>query len=223
MDKGIQIFLSYAHNDRRLAQELLTHLKPLQKQGQVTIWSTEDLLPGEEYTQSLHAHLNSAQIILILVSPDFLASKEMDYILPEAMERHNRGEARVIPIILSPVHWQETSFSKLQALPRNGKALRQWTNRDLAYLDIVEAIRKAVTDLTSPTKNQGDEVQLQEMLKTFSKRELRLLCFDLVLPPSISLNDKQEEIVDALLAYMKSQNRTQELAAYVLKRRRALS
>lgn len=214
MEKGVQIFLSYTHRDRPLEQELLKHLTLLQRQGQVTIWSTDDIIAGQNYTQTISDRLNSSQIILFLVSSDFLFSKEFEYVVPKAIEKQQAGEAQVIPIILRPVDWKETPFSQLQVLPRNGRALTQWTSRDLAYLDIIEGIREAIENFTSP-KKQNEEDWLKKMLATFTDRELNLLIFDL----GVFLSKGQDIDTNGIIAYMKSQNRLQELVTYVRKRR----
>jgi hypothetical protein len=221
MDKEVQIFLSYAHRDEPLAQELLKHLQLLKRQSMVTIWSTNNIYPGQAYTQAIHNHLSSAQLILLLISPDFLSSEDTYDVSLQAMTRHRTGETRVIPILLRPTDWKVAPFGRLAPLPTNGRPLTTWTNRDLAYLDIVEAIRETMKDLSSSTNKKNDEAQLQRLLQTFSERDLRLLGFDLGLPPGIFLKDTPEESVDTLINYMKDQDRTQELATYVRKRRSA--
>ncbi len=90
-------------------------------------------------------------IILLLVSQDFLASdycyeKEMK----RALERHEAGEARVIPIILRPTHLEVTPFSKLQALPTEAKPITLWPDRDEAFVDVVRGIQKVIDRLTKP-------------------------------------------------------------------------
>src|SRR5712691_978913 len=124
------IFFSYAHRDRALVDKLLRHLLPLRQQGLIE-WHDRDISAGTQWEREIDKHLNNAQIILLLVSPDFLNS---DYCygieMQRAMERHERGEARVIPIILRPVYWERTPFGKLQVLPKDAKPVTLWANRD---------------------------------------------------------------------------------------------
>jgi len=88
-------------------------------------------------------------IIVLLVSPSFLASDYCYSIeMKRAIDRHERGQVRVIPIILRPCEWQETPIGKLQALPKDGKPVTIWAERDNAYLDVVKGIHKAVEELT---------------------------------------------------------------------------
>jgi hypothetical protein len=93
-------------------------------------------------------HLNTAQIILLLISPDFLASDYCyDIELTRAMERHAAGDASVIPVILREVDWKSAPFGKLQALPKNAFPVTSWENRDQAFADVARGIRQAVEEL----------------------------------------------------------------------------
>src|SRR6476646_4558301 len=93
-------------------------------------------------------HLKSASIILLLVSSDLLASDYCNDIeLQCALERDKNGEARVIPVILRPCDWQNSAFSHLQALPKNAKPVTRWSNRDEAWLSVVEGIRDALKQM----------------------------------------------------------------------------
>src|SRR5262245_59443386 len=137
----VKIFFSYAHQDKDMADKLRQHLKPLQRAGYVDVWYDYDLSAGTEWRLEIDKHLSEAQIILLLVSPGFIAS---DYCygieMQQAIARHERGEARVVPIILRPVLWREAPFGKLQALPREAKPLSRWTNKDEGFLDVAEGI-----------------------------------------------------------------------------------
>jgi hypothetical protein len=98
------------------------------------------------WANEIVSHLNRASIILLLISPNFIASS-YSIEMKRAMERHEAGEARVIPIILSPVYWKKAPFGKLQALPKNAKPVILWQNRDVAFFDVAEGIRKASDEL----------------------------------------------------------------------------
>jgi len=141
----IQVFFSYAHEDENLKIELEKHLSFLEQQGYIAGWNDRDIQAGQEWQEEIDSHLNAAQIILLLISSDFMASKYCSSIeMTKAMERHQAGEARVIPIILRPTDWQGAPFSKLQALPTNAKPITRWTDRDEAFLDVEQGIRKVV-------------------------------------------------------------------------------
>lgn len=140
----MEIFYCYSSSleDQNLQKELAQQLVPLKRQGVITDWNYRDILAGEEWRNEINAHLEQAQIILLLVSPAFIAS---DYCnnneVKRAMERHTAGEARVIPIILRPCMWESAPFGKLQALPKDGKPITKWDNKDEALLDVAERIK----------------------------------------------------------------------------------
>jgi hypothetical protein len=147
--KAVEVFFSYAHEDEELRDKLNTHLKLLQRQGVIDAWHDREIAAGTEWAGQINEHLETAKVILLLISADFLASDYCyDVELKRAMERHKLGEARVIPIILRPVDWAGTSFARLQALPKDAKPVTTWENQDEAFTDVAKGIRKAVGELT---------------------------------------------------------------------------
>lgn len=153
MQKRVEIFCCYAHEDRSHLQNLTKHLMPLKREGLVTLWTDTDINAGVEWEKEIRLHLNTSHIILLLVSPDFIAS---DYCygieMTRAMERHANDEAQVIPIILRSIDWLNTPFGKIQALPTDGKPIIGcgWHNIDEAFEDVAHGIRKVVENLRSP-------------------------------------------------------------------------
>ena len=160
------IFFCYAHEDKALLNKLKTHLKLLQREHLIDFWDDRDINAGSEWEKEISEHLNTAQIILLLVSPDFLAS---DYCygteMKRAMERHERGEAYVIPIILRPVFWRTSPFGKLQALPMNAKPVvsSAWNNWDEAFLNVAVGIRKVVEQLNFSTSLNLQNLIIQNL------------------------------------------------------------
>src|SRR6266568_4143119 len=150
--KALEVFFSYSHKDQDLRDQLETHLSLLKNQGVISSWHDRKIIAGTEWAREIDAHLNTAQIILLLISADFLASTYCyDIEVKRAMERHNAREARVIPIILRPCDWHTAPFGKLQALPTDGKPVdsRSWHNKDEAFYNITKGIRKAVKELSN--------------------------------------------------------------------------
>src|SRR5579871_1216010 len=138
----MELFYSYSHKDEELRETLETHLSPLKRQGVIAGWHDRRISAGTEWADQIDEHLNSAQIILLLISADFLASDYCyDKEMTRAMERHEAGAARVIPIILRPCDWHGAPFGKLQALPKDAKPITDWSNRDAAFLDVAQGIR----------------------------------------------------------------------------------
>lgn len=147
----VRIFYSYAHADEVLRIELEKHVSGLRRENLIIEWHDRLITAGADWEDAIDTHLDTASLILLLVSPDFLAS---DYCygieMQRALERHARGEAVVIPIILRPVDWQTAPFAHLQCLPRNGKPVTTWENRDEAFLDVAKGIRTAINHLLAP-------------------------------------------------------------------------
>lgn len=151
----IKIFYSYSSQDEELRDKLDAHLSVLMRNGVVAGWHDRRISAGTEWADSIDRHLESAEIILLLISADFLASdycyeKEMR----RAMERHERGEARVIPIILRNCDWSDTPFGKLPVLPNGGKPITNWRSTDDALANVVAGLKKAIAELTDAVFNE---------------------------------------------------------------------
>jgi TIR domain-containing protein len=140
--RAIEVFLSYAHPDEALHDELVAHLSILVRQGIIAGWHDRRIPVGREWAGDIDAHLATAHIILLLVSADFLASDYCyDIEMQKVMTLHYTGEAFVIPVIMRPVDWHDAPFGQLQALPQNGRPVTTWPNRDEAFLAIARGIR----------------------------------------------------------------------------------
>jgi methyl-accepting chemotaxis protein len=148
---AFKIFFCYAHEDEGLLQKLKAHLKSLKHQGLIDqLWHARDISAGSEWETEISTHLNAADIILLLISSAFMNS---DYCigkeLRQAIKRHERKEARVIPVILSPVYWQVSPLNNLQACPTDAKPITGpgWHSQDEALLNVVESIIRAIKEM----------------------------------------------------------------------------
>lgn len=142
--KEIEVLFSYSHRDEKLRNELEKHLSIMKRQGLISTWHDRKIGAGDEWRGAIDEHLNSAHIILLLISADFLASDYCyDIEMAQAIERHKSGEARVIPIILRPVDWKGALFGELQALPTNAEPVTssKWSCLDEAFTDIAKSSR----------------------------------------------------------------------------------
>ena len=191
---AVKIFISYAHEDEVFMQQLKIHLRLLQHQGLIEMWYDRDINAGTEWQRHISKELDDAQIILILVSPDFLNS---DYCytveMRRALERHENGEALVIPVILRPVYWEKTPFGKLQALPKGGEPVvsRSWHDVDNAFYEVAEGIYQAVMSLNisksfSPSNASKEAISEEEELSRAAiitkLRKLYVLSHDNISP-----------------------------------------
>ena len=148
--EAIEVFFSYSHKDEELRDELATHLAMMKRQKLISAWHDRDIDAGDEWEAEILQHLNSARVILLLISNNFLASDFCyDNELLRAMERHETKEACVIPIIMKPCDWNGAPFGKLQALPKNAKPVTKWDDRDEAFLNVAQGIRSAVQQMAT--------------------------------------------------------------------------
>lgn len=145
---AVRAFISYSHRDERLREFLETHLTILKRTGLLEVWHDRKIVPGTDVNDEIDAHINTSDLVLLLVSPDFLAS-EYCYSreVKLALSRHAAGYTRVVPIILRPVDWREAPFSHLLALPKDGKAVTSWRIRDKALEDVTEGLRVIISQL----------------------------------------------------------------------------
>lgn len=146
----LEVFYSYSLEDEPLQKELEKHLILLQRSGRIKWWHKQSITAGAEWNQETKAHLDAAHLILLLISPDFLAS---DYCysmeMQRALERDKQGEVRVVPIVLRHVSWEDAPFQHLQVLPRDGTPVvsNRWESQDAAWVHVVEELRVVIADL----------------------------------------------------------------------------
>jgi hypothetical protein len=139
------VFFSYSHKDEALRDQLESHLALLKNQGLIDAWHDRRIVAGDEIDNTIFSQLETADIILLLVSSDFISSSYCYSLeMTRALERHNAGQARVIPVILRHCEWTSAPFGKLMAAPRDGKPVTAWPDRDEALADVAKQVRRAV-------------------------------------------------------------------------------
>lgn len=187
------VFFSYSHVDEALRDQLEVHLSLLKRQGAIETWHDRRIAPGEGIGRSIQAQLDTAEIILLLVSPDFVASNYCyDVEMTRALERHARGEAVVIPVILRPCDWHDAPFGHLKALPKDGKAVTKWTNLDEAFLDITTGIKDVLRSTGAAAAPKGPVAKVVD-----STREPVVRSSNLRIAKTFSERDQDEFLHDA--------------------------
>src|SRR5215207_8492878 len=142
--------IAYSHEDKRHLTKLHQHLSLLRNQGKLDAWHDRQIDPGQEWEQAIDDRLYSDKIILLLVSPSFMASKYCwEKEMKVAIGRHDAGDAIAIPIIVRDCDWKTAPFGKLEALPEKGKAVTLWSNRDSAWRNVAEGIRRILESIHS--------------------------------------------------------------------------
>ena len=148
MPEKLSVFLSYSHEDEAMKTQLDRNLVMLRRSDKIRVWQDRQIMAGTEWDETIARELASADIILLLISVDFNNSQYIwEKELKVAMERHERKEARVIPIILRTCEWSEMPYAKLQALPTNAKPISSFADKDEAYTDVAKGIRMVVDHL----------------------------------------------------------------------------
>lgn len=187
---SIKIFLAYARKDAEYMRELKKHFAPLERNNNISIWCDNDIEAGENWEQSIKTALQNADIVLLLVSADAIASNYFyNEELPKALIRENNQEAKVIPIIIRPCNWELTSLKNLQALPFGGKPISTWGNHDSAYNEIVSRInqiipeierKKAIRETAEKERLEQDRLKAEKAAKLkLARRELEKAQSDL--------------------------------------------
>ncbi len=165
------LFFSYSHLDENLRDQLEKHLAALRRQGLIASWHDRRITAGTAFADAIDIQIEIAEVILLLVSPDFIASDYcMEKEMVRALQRHEANEARVIPIILRPCDWHSLPFGSLLTAPTDGRPVTMWPNQDEAFLNVVRAIKKALNELDhpiQPVQTQGPS-PAQQLERTHS-------------------------------------------------------
>jgi tetratricopeptide (TPR) repeat protein len=146
----INIFISYSSEDEKWLEKLETHLASLKNSSKIQIWHVRSIEPGAERDSEIKKLIEKSQIILLLISPDFLASDECYKIqLPHAIQCREERKIKIIPIILRPTDWESSDCSVFNPLPKNRKPITEWEEKDKAFLSIAKEIGRIISSETN--------------------------------------------------------------------------
>src|SRR6185295_13371991 len=139
---AVKVFISYAHKDEMYKDQLVAHLSALKNLGIIQQWDDRQITVGQSWDHEINSAMNEAELILLLISSDFLAS---DYIVSKeisaALERSRRNETKLVPIIVRPCDFADTPLAQFQATPKNAKPISTWSNQDEAFLDVLQHLK----------------------------------------------------------------------------------
>ena len=177
-----KIFISYSHKDDSHRKALETHLSSLKRNGYVSTWTDRKIPIGDDWKKEIDKNIESSNIIIFLISADFIAS---NYCFEEearlALEKHEKGEAILIPVVVRPCDWQDLAFGKLQALPEEGRPISIWANADEGWLNVIMALKEKINSIPEPPtiyKHQNNIWDLKirkDFLNWLNDTEIRLL------------------------------------------------
>ncbi|MGJ0486771.1 MAG: TIR domain-containing protein [Methylomicrobium sp.] len=173
----VRIFVSYSHADDGLRTELSKHLSVLKHEGVVELWDDRHIGPGDDWESAIDARLDRAQIVLLLISADFMNSSYCRKEADRALKRRKAGETTVIPVVLRPIDWTSSNLAQLQALPKDGKPIVTWPNQDEGLLAVAKGVRKAAEALLrKPTEQEVIKAgEASEVVISTPKRPVRIL------------------------------------------------
>ncbi|ECD1691682.1 toll/interleukin-1 receptor domain-containing protein [Salmonella enterica subsp. enterica serovar Corvallis] len=153
------LVFSYSHADEALRNELEKHLSPLKRMGKITTWHDRCIIPGQEFENQIDLYFSQADIILLLISSDFIASDYCYQVeMTNALERHNRGEAVVIPVILRECDWHQLPFGRIMAATIDGKPITKFASHDDGYFQVAGAVSRAIANLEAKKTHQATQI-----------------------------------------------------------------
>ncbi len=178
--KPIKVFYCYARADKKFCDDLDQHLGALKRAGMIQTWSDRDIALGTDWKVQIADRIDQSDIILLLVSPDFIAS---DYAfgveMRQAMEQQESKRTRIIPVLLRPtISWQTTPFGKLHSLPTDAKPVTDWKDSDAAFADIAYGIRRVVNELQEASAAQIDWVDKGDRLLQLNNHKEALAAYE---------------------------------------------
>lgn len=187
----LNLFISYSHQDESFKKALDTHLTMLKRSDKIATWNDRAILAGTEWDQEIKDQLKQAHIILLLISPGFMASQYIwETELKLAMERHERKEASIVPIFIKDVVWKGAPFGKVQGLPRDAKPVAKAKN-DKVWKEVAEGVgalvdhmlKNGVPGKTSgastpptPSSPSADPNPVTNTKKKLSPEEIQAIC-----------------------------------------------
>jgi hypothetical protein len=155
-----RLFISYSHADEALLQRLHKHLAHLQRDGSVASWFDRDIRAGQRFDEEIKRELAQADVFLACVSPDYIASNYcFEKELQTALEREARGELAIVPVVFEPCEWRQTELRQFKAVPHDGKAVTEYTNQNIALLDVATELRRLVSSMQAPIETKSEEVR----------------------------------------------------------------
>ena len=198
--QAIKVFYSYTHVDEKFRETLETHLTILKRKGFIEEWHDRKIIPGRDWEGEIDSKLNGADLILLLISPDFIAS---DYCysveMNRAIEQHESQDSVVVPIIIRPTEITDEPFSRIQSLPKDRKPITTWENIDLAWLDVVRGLKSTIENI-----QENIQANIKRTINSDNKlRDLRELLTEEVDRIDVAFNTEDNECSGIATGYDK--------------------
>jgi predicted nucleotide-binding protein len=181
-----EVFISYSHEDANWHKRLQEHLEPLKRQG-VVFWDDSHVAVGSAWEREIAKKLEESQVVLLLISPSFVSSEFHRAECLRALDRHNAGDAFVIPLITTPIDWKSLPIRDLKMIPEGGKPISLWRDPDDALEQVPQAIKRALAQLPERRRQRAlvimpfrkETAQTQETIRaTLDETGLEVLRWD---------------------------------------------
>lgn len=210
----MKAFISYSHQDDQMLDRLHTHLAQLKREGQLTSWTDQEIPAGGHLDSAISTELQSAQLFIALLSPDYIASNYCyDKEFQKAIAMQEAGKIIIVPIIIEPCDWLSTPFKEFKALPKDGKAVSAWENSNTAFLNIIQNIRKLLesSNLKGISNNTSSDAVISSSRNYRVKKD-----FDSI--EKIKFTEKAyKEVVELLKRYIGEINTLDGIKTLALK------
>ena len=140
-----KVFISYSHADEKYREQLEKHLSTLKRNKIISVWHDRKILPGINWTEEIDENLPDSEIVLFLISSDFIASEYCYAIeMKTAIEQYKRNKSLIVPIIIRSCDWKDIEIGQYQVVPTNGKPIILWKDKDEAWLDVVQQLKNLI-------------------------------------------------------------------------------
>ncbi|AUX38942.1 uncharacterized protein SOCE26_003230 [Sorangium cellulosum] len=207
--RPVKVFCSYSIEDEAYRQEFDMALAGMRGAGLVETWSFRSIPPGEAVESRVAQALNEADIIVLLVSASFLDSDYCwDIEMRRAVERHDRGDARLVPVVVRSCEWSDAPFAGLSALPQDAKPVASWTHRDEAWTSVARGIRTLVSEIRSGARPARTVRQATPAMPTYRDAAGFLSAAGVVQVVSTRDRDREKPIDGPILVYENSFQKT---------------
>lgn len=198
----VKIFYSYSHKDEELREQFEAHMSSLKRTGYIEEWHDRKILPGQTWKTSIYSNMEESDIVLFLVSSDFLNS---DYCynkeVLKSVERHNQGKCTVVPILVRDCDYEGTPFESIQGLPTDMKPIisRHWHNIDEAFVNVARGLKKIIKQ-KHQEKSHGHKANFN---KTKSNAEVEFIIRNLINGDEVTMETSTMVTVKELLDELK--------------------
>jgi hypothetical protein len=214
VDKTIlNIFFAYSRADASYRDRLDKHLSALKRREYINTWYDGEIEAGKEWEKEIDRQLSRADIILLLISADFISSDYCyEHEMRKAISRHEKGDAVIVPVLLHPCDWLDTPFAKIQALPQNGKPISDpsWHSAETAFSEVAlrlkEIVEKLLVEKSKQIKSVNEVLHEKgsELRITLLQLEDKQLELDILEEEITKRKRDKEELVDILATLSQS-------------------